>query len=678
MATNPSKRVVSFSSAKVVEQLESRLLRSSDVPINVRSIDGTGNNLTQTDWGSANTALIRLAAAEYGDGLSTPAGAARASARAISNAVAAQDTDEEILSAAHLSSFAYLWGQFIDHDMDLTTTSVTNGTLNIAVPAGDPSFDPTSTGTQVIPLSRSTYITDANGVRQQVNSITAYIDGSQVYGSDATRAAALRTFSGGLMKTSAGDLLPFNTDGLANANDAHIFASGQLFLAGDVRANENSELTALQTLFVREHNRLAKQIAAKHTSWTDEQIYQQARKLVIGEIQNITYNEYLPALLGQTAIKKYSGYKATVNAGISNEFSTAAFRLGHSQLANDVEFINNDGTDAAEPLSLAEVFFNPTVVETHGIDSTMKYLASSNAEEIDSKVVTSLRNFLFGAPGSGGLDLASLNIQRGRDHGLASYNDTRAAMGLAKVTRFEQISSDPAVVAELKSVYKTVNDIDLWVGGLAEDHVAGSSLGQTFQKIVVDQFTRTRDGDRFYFENYLTGADLAQVKSTSLADIIQANTGVRNIQANVFVFNATVSGTIYADRNGNGHRDLRESGAANITINLLDDTGAIEATTVTDSAGRYMLSGVQLGDYTVVPVLPTGSKATTAKSIAMHVSKSQAFNNYDFGLTGTTPVLPPPPPGPTPPPPPPAHNGGPMQPPPPRMNGARIADDVLT
>src|SRR5262249_34400208 len=159
---------------------------------------------------------------------------------------------------------------------------------------------------------------------------------------------------------------------------------------------------------------------------------------------------------------------------ISTEFSTAAFRLGHSMLEDDVEFLDNNGNEVHDPMSLAEVFFNPTVVETTGIDPIMKYLASSNAEEIDNKVVDSVRNFLFGPPGAGGLDLASLNIQRGRDHGLSDYNTTRAALGLPKVTSFDQITSDPTLAAQLQSVYGSVDNVDLWVGGLAEDHLRGS------------------------------------------------------------------------------------------------------------------------------------------------------------------------------------------------------------
>src|SRR5207244_2105411 len=118
---------------------------------------------------------------------------------------------------------------------------------------------------------------------------------------------------------------------LTRANDAHIVANDQLFAAGDVRANENIELTAVQTLFVREHNRIAGQLQAAHPGWNDEQLYQEARRLVIAELQIITYTEWLPALLGPNALPAYAGYRANVNPSISNEFSTAMFRLDHIQ-----------------------------------------------------------------------------------------------------------------------------------------------------------------------------------------------------------------------------------------------------------------------------------------------------------------------------------------------------------
>ena len=381
-----------------LEALEPRQLLSATS--SVRSYDGTGNNLSHPEWGSTNEALLRLSPAAYADGISAPAGANRPSAREISNTIAAHDPDEEILNARHLSAFAYAWGQFIDHDMDLTDAASPAEEYNVSVPTGDLSFDPAGTGTQQILLTRSQYAvgTGISSPRQQTNSITAFIDGSMIYGSDDARADALRAHRGGRLLTSAGNMLPYNTNGLPNFNDAHIFPDDQLFLAGDKRANENIELTSVQTLFAREHNRLADQLARQHRSWADEQVYQEARKLVIAEIQQITYNEFLPALLGPGAIPAYTGYKSNVNPGVSTEFSTAAFRIGHSMLADDVEFLQNNGDDVRDEIALAQAFFNPPVVAESGIDPILKYLASSNSEEIDTQIVDGLRNFLFGAP----------------------------------------------------------------------------------------------------------------------------------------------------------------------------------------------------------------------------------------------------------------------------------------
>ena len=272
----------------------------------------------------------------------------------------------DIVNNRNLSDMVYSFGQFLDHDIDLTPTGTTES-INIAVPTGDASFDPTSTGTQVIPDTRSVYDaatgTSVANPRQQVNVITSFIDGSQIYGSDTTRQMAQRTLSGGHLKTSAGDLLPFNTLGLANANDAGIVPDDQLFLAGDVRANENIELTAMQTLWMREHNRIADQLAKQNPGWTDEQLFQGARRIVIGELQAITFNEFLPALLGTNAPGAYRGYNPSVNSSIATEFSTAAFRFGHSMLDGDISRMNNDGTTIPEgDAELMNAFFNPTLL----------------------------------------------------------------------------------------------------------------------------------------------------------------------------------------------------------------------------------------------------------------------------------------------------------------------------
>ena len=372
--------------------------------------------------------------------------------------------------------------------------------------------------------------------RQHPNQISAYLDGSVIYGSDATRAAALRLFQGGKLKTSAGDLPPFNTAGLPNANDAHRFPDDQLFLCGDVRANENVELSAIHTLFVREHNQIASAIAAVSPNLNDEQVFQRARRIVVAELQVITYNEFLPALLGSNALRPYRGYDPSVNSGIATEFSTAAYRIGHTLINDDVEFLDNDGNPIRDPIELADAFFNPVPLEEAGPAPLLKYLATDNAQEVDTQLVGGLRNFLFGPPGAGGFDLASLNMQRGRDHGLADYNSTRAAYGLPRVVSFAQITGNLDLQSRLASLYGNVDSIDLWVGGLAEDHVSGSSVGPTFRRIIADQFERIRDGDRLWYSRIFSGSQLQALQQTRLSEVIRRNTTITKIQDNVFFF----------------------------------------------------------------------------------------------------------------------------------------------
>lgn len=626
-------------SVAIVETLEQRVLMTAS------PIGGVGNNVANPTWGSAGVDLLRMAPAGYTDG-STPAGESRPSARVVSDTVSAQG-DVDIINNRMMSAMVYAWGQFIDHDIDLTPTG--SEPLSIPVPAADPYFDPNNTGTATIDTTRSIYDpstgTSASNPRQQVNVITAFIDGSMIYGSDAATAASLRTFVGGKLKTSAGNLLPLDPSSTPGDPNA-------LFLAGDVRANENVELTALQTLFVREHNFWADQIAKQNPKLNDQQVYDQARARVVAEIQNITYNQWLPALLGQNALPKYTGYDKTVNPGVANEFSTAAFRFGHSLLGNDVEFLNNAGLEVHDEVPLSGAFFNPALVKETGIDPILKYLASDPSSEVDTKVVDSVRNFLFGQPGQGGLDLASLNIERGRDNGLADYNTVRAAYGLPKVTSFSQITSDTALQAKLQSLYGDVNNIDLWVGALAEDHVPGASVGQTLKTIISDQFERLRDGDRFFYQTQFSGRTLSDINNTTLATIIARNTTTTNLQQNTFFFNSTISGNLFIDSNRNGRLDRGEPAAAGLTVSLIDKTsGEVVATGVTDPRGNYrfgVIDGLRTGQYTVRVTLRNGSAGPSSGTLA--ITRGDQFLTANFGVppANTTPNPPPGQPGPRP------------------------------
>jgi len=148
-------------------------------------------------------------------------------------------------------------------------------------------------------------------------------------------------------------------------------------------------------------------------------------------------------------------------------------------------------------------------------------------QQIDVQVVDDVRNFLFGPPGAGGFDLAALNMQRGRDHGLPDYNTVRVAMGLQPKSSFAEVTSDTIVQERLGSVYGSVDEIDVWLGGLAEDPVNGGLVGELVFTVVKLQFERLRDGDRFWYER-LPEDLLRDVADTRLADIIRRNTNIGN------------------------------------------------------------------------------------------------------------------------------------------------------
>ena len=502
----------------------------------VRTIDGSGNNRNDTEMGAAFVELLRFTNSDYGDGISTLAGEGRPSARAVSNAVNSQEGS--IPNTLRATDFLWQWGQFVDHDIDLTDGTDPAESANIAVPLGDPYFDPDNTGTEVIELNRSIYNessgTGVDNPRQQLNEISAWIDASNVYGSDEERANALRTNDGtGKLKTSEGNLLPFNTEGLPNAGGP----ATTLFLAGDVRANEQVALTAMHTLFVREHNRLAEQYASENPNWDGERIYQKAREIVGAQMQVITYKEYLPALLGSRALSRYRGYDREVNANIANMFSAAAYRYGHSALSPTLLRLDSDGNEISEGnLSLSDAFFSPSrIIDQGGIEPLLRGLANQECQSVDPYVIDDVRNFLFGDPGSGGFDLASLNIQRGRDHGLPSYNDVRESLGLTRAQGFEDVSSDPEIQDRLSSIYESVDDIDLWVGGLSEDPLEHSHVGELFSAIITEQFEALRDGDRYWYEETLSNNEIERVERTKLSDIIRRNTDIdREIQDDVF------------------------------------------------------------------------------------------------------------------------------------------------
>lgn len=350
------------------------------------------------------------------------------------------------------------FGQLLDHDatltpeisfcsqscprepeMDCCETEANGGheRVKACLPIHVDDKDPVQPGIGCMDFKRSQRFTCpfyglAENSNEQFNAITSFIDASMVYGSTAEKARTLRSLSGGRLKigeerdddNADEELLPFVPESCPHAVEDE---TEREFLAGDERVNENPGLQTLHTLFVREHNRLAAEIAAQFPTKTDEEIYQEARRFVVAEWQRIVYDEYLPIVLGPAAsfdddgvdVNGASTYKAGYSPGIFNEFATAAFRFGHSMIPNDIALFTEH---SQKTVPLANHFFNTSLVQAGEMNSVLRGMVNHRAEMTNNIVADAVTNFLFKRRGKTfGGDLPARNIQRGRDHEIAPY-----------------------------------------------------------------------------------------------------------------------------------------------------------------------------------------------------------------------------------------------------------------
>ncbi|XP_017387255.1 peroxidasin-like protein [Cebus imitator] len=539
-----------------------------------RSHDGTCNNLQQPTWGAAPTAFARLLQPAYQDGirapreLGLPVGSRqplpppRLVATVWARAAAATRDHSHTRMLLH-------WGRFLEHDLDhtvpaLSTARFADGRPCSSVCTDDPPCFPA--GPQhapCMPFARSSPAcaggrpsARAHSVhaREQINQQTAYIDGSSVYGSSERESQALRDPSAprGLLRTglpwppSGKHLLPFSAD--APTACARQQQDSPCFLAGDRRANEHLALTAMHTLWFREHNRVATELSALNPHWDGDTLYQEARKIVGAELQHITYSHWLPKVLGDPGtrmLKGYRGYNPSVNAGIINSFATAAFTLGHTFIHPVLYRLNGTFGEISEGhLPFHKALFSPSrIIKEGGIDPVLRGLFGVAPKRRAPSHLLSLEltHRLFSTAHFAAVDAAATIIQRGRDHGIPPYGDFRVFCNLTSVKTFEDLQNeikDSDIRQKLRKLYGSPGDIDLWPALMVEDLIPGTRVGPTLMCLFVTQFQRLRDGDRFWYENpgVFTPAQLTQLKQASLARVLCDNgDSIRQVQADVFV-----------------------------------------------------------------------------------------------------------------------------------------------
>ncbi|GFT01613.1 chorion peroxidase [Nephila pilipes] len=533
-----------------------------------RTFDGTCNNLRHPSWGMASSCFQRLVEPDYADGTSEKRVARSGSALPSPRRVSLELHSHLDNPTDYVTHMFMAWGQFLDHDISLAPLSRVNNELIECCPVSDddpPQCDPiliarddpfyNAFGIDCLSNVRSTMCSTCSlGPRQQTNQVTSYIDASHIYGLSLNESMALRSNDGsGTMRfvthPQGGELPPGSS--IPN-EDQCSFQDPNLdcFETGDQRANQHPALTSLHVLFLREHNRIARRLREINRNWDEERLYQESRRIVGALMQQITYNEYLSLVIGPERMEwfdlslrrnGFTQYDDTVQATLANEFSTAAYRFGHSMINSFFPEITRGSVSGNR---LRDMFQFPFGIYRGQLDGLCAGLVNSPSQKFDRHMVRDVTNHLYQPRGNeSGLDLAALNVNRGRDHGIPSYTTLVEFCGGPRITSWNQLDRlfQRGIRPIFQRLYEDVRDIDLFSGGLAERPNQGAVIGPTFTCIMGIQFYHLKFGDRFFFEHgaqsgSFSSAQLREIKKVTLGKLMCQNSGIEEIQPNVMLY----------------------------------------------------------------------------------------------------------------------------------------------
>ncbi|KRT80163.1 peroxidase, partial [Oryctes borbonicus] len=535
--------------------------------------DGWYNNLDKPDMGAVDGHLLRRWPAAYADGTYQPV-TNRPNPLELSQSLLAGPIGSQSKTGKN-ALLVFFGQQVVEEILDAQRPACPPEYFNIKIPDGHPYR---KTHSQM-PLLRTRYDQrtgySPNNPRQQLNEITPYFDGGLFYGVTKQWADRLRTYENGTIDPdgklaySHGGLFPeYNKDRLPMANppppfhhkiwiDRHETALvSRFFKLGNPRGNENTFLLTFGVLWFRWHNYLATSIRNHHSDWTSDKVFNEARKWVIATYQHIVYDEWLPTWLNGVKLPDYEKYDPSVNPQIDQFFQAAAFRFGHTLVVPGVylrdysrnncrKSVQNWGKAAIRtcnafwrPQDALKTVYDNNTKELVDIDRVLMGMAVQLTEKEDHKIVEDLRGNVFGPLEFPRRDLMAVNIQRGRDHGLPDFNTAREAYGLPRIKNFNHFKADESVIQNMTALYDNdVNNIDPWVGGILET-VDGP--GELFITVILDQFARIRNGDRFWYENkknkLFSVPEIARIRELKLYDVIMAVTKMdfNDIQKNVF------------------------------------------------------------------------------------------------------------------------------------------------
>jgi peroxidase len=578
--------------------------------LHFRSIDGSCNNLRNPILGRSNTPFRRMGPTRYNDRKQSPRQSVKGGELPGAREVSARAFPDFDRPSSQTSLLFVFFGQFLCHDSALTQITVVNkpdqtssiepvrcgrngcnakAGMGACMPIPVPSNDREFHGKQCIEFVRSmpaNALDCAPGARQQLDTVTHWLDASNIYGSTMKDSIALRDNTNknrGRLDTAKHPtanlkpLLPKSTveSDAPEACRASNFSSF-CFAAGDTRVNENAGLATVHTVFMREHNEVEAELHKLNPHWSGEKLFQETRRIIIAYMQHIIYNEFLPVLMGRSEIKKfdlelksfgfYNGYSPDIDGRFTTELATAAFRFGHSMIQQNIAR-NVGQARPEESLFVSQTFNKPDEVfnaRKRGVDGLVEGISAQPSQIRENFITKQLTRSLFNEhpPHGLGLDLAAINIQRGRDHGIGTYNDFLEQCGFGRVTRFRDLSPlmSRTVRYGLYKTYKSVDDIDLFVGGLSELPLPGAVLGPTFSCIFGDSFRKLRKTDRFWYENQeqnnpFRPEQLDEIREITMSQILCRNGD--NIQTmQPFAFLLPGSSTGFSQTEGAGKRNL--------------------------------------------------------------------------------------------------------------------------
>ncbi|NWV91589.1 DUOX2 oxidase, partial [Machaerirhynchus nigripectus] len=524
----------------------------------VQRYDGWYNNLLHHSHGSVGARLLRLLPANYADGVYQALQEPHVpNARQLSNAVARGPSG--LPSRRNITVLAVFFGFHVLSDiLETEKPGCPAEFLNIYIPPGDPVFDPAGTGDVVLPFQRIRWAAETgqspNNPREQTNEVTGWLDGSSIYGSLHSWSDALRSFSGGQLASGPTRSLPRQTDGRVPMWKALDPSTGQggpqgIYDLGSAWGNENPFLQAESVAWFRYHNHLATALAQKHPAWSDEDLFQHARKRVIATFQSIVLYEWLPTLLG-TPVPEYQGYQQHLDPSLSPEFVAAAGQFLATMVPPGVykrdtacRFQNVSASSGSFPAArLCNSYWSresPGLQQAEDVDNLLLGMSSQIAEQEDNIVVEDLQDYWYGPLKYSRTDYVASWVQRGRDLGLPTYNQARERLGLKPLQNWSNLAShlEPQVLQKVAALYgNNVDGLELLPGGMLEAN------GSLFSTIILDQFVRLRDSDRFWFENTKNGLfteeEIREIRNATFHSVLTAVTYARStdLQPHVFIW----------------------------------------------------------------------------------------------------------------------------------------------